>query len=564
MPDDPIDMTDNLGLGQWGDKAKPGFEALNDNWQKIDDAIGALVASLEAIDVSGKADQADLEAVSADLVALEDAVTAAVYIKADGTVPMAADLDFDGFKATNLGNGSAPADGVNKGQLDAAVAAAISAGINAALGSVGYNFYRHHARRLIEGTGANVWDHRAGSSDLSNGTPSTFSEPGGVFQKWTSGGSSGNLMGTGASGSPAATRADRNLIFHAKFKTGSNISSLRFFIGFAYGSGSVVQSAAWNTVGAMNSMGFGFDSSMDANHWVTNLQSIAAVDVHVTSIPIAADTVYYLKMDASTYSVDGTIKFYINGVLAASRTPGTALSGTQDMDPHFMGVNLTGSSRHYYVGPQHFEQDAEGAIDLVTLQGDFRSDGSIPMTGDLDLGGNKAINSGTATDPDDLVPLGQVEDMVQVVQDAVDAITAGQLQVLETEATGGDQSVSGTSSWTVITGTAIVFTLDETKKVAIDAHATFSVDALRRANSQIGIKVQKTGDSAVTYPGTFVDSQTLGNGSAIGLCVAKKLPLAAGEWTVTIVAKQIRELGATTKILKNADSPARLGVVYTG
>ncbi len=563
MPDDPIATTPTIGLSKWAEGADPGADALNVNWDTIDSAIEVLQSAIEAIDFTGKADQSALDAVVADLEALSDAIDAAVYIKADGTVPMAADLDFDGFKAVNQGNGTDPGDGVNKGQLDAAITAAISAGINAALGSIGYNFYRHHASRLLEGSGAGAWDKRGGSSDATNGTPSTLSEPGGVFQKWTSGGSSANIMGVGASGSPGATRPNRNPIFHAKFRTGSDLTSLRFFVGFCYGSGSVVQAPFWNTGVSMSAMGFGFDSSMDATHWLSYLQSTSGADAHVTGITIAADTVYYLKMDASTYSVDGTIKFYINGVLAATRTPGSALTGTQDLDPHFMGINLTASSRHYYVGPQHFQQDAEGDTDSTDLQGDFRADGSIPMTGDLDLAGFKAINSGTATDPDDLVPLGQVEDMVQAVQDAVDAVSAGQLEVLETEATSGAQAFSGTG-WTVITGTSVVFTLGGTKKVAADAHGTFYTDGLRRANSQIGLKFQKTGDSATIYPGPLVDSQTLGNSSHVGLAMSKKLALAAGEWTVTMVAKQMRNLGWSTQVEKSADSPARVGVMYTG
>jgi hypothetical protein len=48
-------------------------------------------------------------------------------LKKDGSVPLEADQSFGGHKATNLGNGSASSDGVNKGQLDAAAAAAQAA-----------------------------------------------------------------------------------------------------------------------------------------------------------------------------------------------------------------------------------------------------------------------------------------------------------------------------------------------------------------------------------------------------------------------------------------------------
>lgn len=52
MPiDPPIGLTDFLSLGLWGDEADPGFEALNNNWVLIDEAISAMndiIASLGA------------------------------------------------------------------------------------------------------------------------------------------------------------------------------------------------------------------------------------------------------------------------------------------------------------------------------------------------------------------------------------------------------------------------------------------------------------------------------------------------------------------------------------
>ncbi len=132
MADDPISITPTILLGQWGDEADPGFEALNENWEKIDTAIALLQSTAGTI--IDKADQSDLDALEGELQDLSDAIDAAAYIKANGTVPMAADLDLDGFKAVNVANGEDPQDAVTKGQLDAAIAA----GLGALAGSYAY------------------------------------------------------------------------------------------------------------------------------------------------------------------------------------------------------------------------------------------------------------------------------------------------------------------------------------------------------------------------------------------------------------------------------------------
>ncbi len=132
MPDAPISLTPTLLLKQYADGANPGAAALNGNSDIIDAAI--LVLQGVAGTVIGKAEQTAVDAVIADLQALSDEIAAAAYIKADGTVPMAADLDLDGFKAVNVAAGTDPGDVVNRAQLDAAV----SAGLGALSGSYAY------------------------------------------------------------------------------------------------------------------------------------------------------------------------------------------------------------------------------------------------------------------------------------------------------------------------------------------------------------------------------------------------------------------------------------------
>jgi len=53
-----------------------------------------------------------------------------LIVRADGTVAFAANQSFGGFKATSLGTGTASTDGVNKGQMDSAIAVAVTAVID--------------------------------------------------------------------------------------------------------------------------------------------------------------------------------------------------------------------------------------------------------------------------------------------------------------------------------------------------------------------------------------------------------------------------------------------------
>ena len=43
----------------------------------------------------------------------------------------------------------------------------------------------------------------------------------------------------------------------------------------------------------------------------------------------------------------------------------------------------------------------------------------------------------------------------------------------------------------------------------------------------------------------------------------KKLTCVAGEWTFTMVIRQVAVLGASTGIYKESGIPARLGITYT-
>jgi hypothetical protein len=152
MPDDPISTTPNIGLGQWAERANPGAEALNENWEKTDTAIGGLEAGL-----SGKASQASVDSIGTrvdDLESVEDE-----NVKRDGSVAMTGDLNLDGSKVVGLGNASDPTDAVTLQQLEAAVAAGLGA-----LGT--YKYCRaHNSANLATGTSPRTFEADVDDSD---------------------------------------------------------------------------------------------------------------------------------------------------------------------------------------------------------------------------------------------------------------------------------------------------------------------------------------------------------------------------------------------------------------
>lgn len=79
-------------------------------------------------------DPADASKVQTNFQIIETYINGTNLVRTDGTEVMAASLDMDGNKVVNLADGSADADAVNKGQLDAAVVDAFPAGVMMAYG----------------------------------------------------------------------------------------------------------------------------------------------------------------------------------------------------------------------------------------------------------------------------------------------------------------------------------------------------------------------------------------------------------------------------------------------
>lgn len=471
MPDAPISNTATIDLGQWAEGAAPGAAALNSNWQKIDDAILVLQGAISAIDVGSKADQSSLDATQAELDALEADIVAANYVKADGTVSMAGDLQLDGFKVVNVSAGTNPGDVVNRAQLDAAV----SAGLGALAGSYAYTLVK---------TAVDLDDAATGET-----SPKTF------------------IGDTNLAATPASLHS-----------TSSN--KMQFVAS---------QDGFWMFNARIKAKDFG---TVALTWWKNGAEAVESV------------------MPAALHDLgEGTV--FITDILPIRLDAGDYVELKV-----YGGVNASGTIL------------ADSSISMLLLSanavggGDLKADGSIPMTDPFDNGSQQSKNAGDGTDPTDLTTLQQVEALIQVVQDEVDAVTSGQLKAPEVELTGGDQAVSGTA-WVEVSGSAIVKTFAATKEVVVHGEGTAIPDFARRSNLQLGVKIQRTGDAAVIYLGTRSWSTGLGDWMETPVTVHKQLSCVAGEWTFTLVIRQLASFGASTGLYKNADAPARLGLVFT-
>jgi|GEM_PF-3312203 len=114
---------------------------------------------------------------------------------------------------------------------------------------------------------------------------------------------------------------------------------------------------------------------------------------------------------------DGTILTDVGTVLTEAMVRWNGSDWTLYSDPAQAQINAAGTvafSANQPMGGFKLTGLAAGTAngDSVRFEQVMLVGGDNAMTGDLDLGGFKAINSGTATDPDDLVPLGQIEDLI--------------------------------------------------------------------------------------------------------------------------------------------------------
>lgn len=302
-------FTPQLELSQWAQGDRPPVHTaakMNANWQKIDDAVVALLADLAA-----KVAQEDFDT-------LEAAIAAAKYIKANGTQAMEAALSMGGFKVTNLGNGAAAGDAVNKGQLDAA----ISAGLGA-LGTYAY-CYAHNSADLAAGISPRTFEANTNSAGTTHA----------------------EMHDTGSNKDRFVAPSDGYYLLVARMK--------------------------------VNGMG---GASLS---WFKNGSEALEGIMPPVLQPQGQDVTF------------------ITDVLLIQLDEG-----------EYVSVKVFG-----LVGPDTGYIMADSSVSMFLLNanapggGDFLADGSIPMTGDLDLGGNKAINAADAEDPTDLTTLQQVEDLI--------------------------------------------------------------------------------------------------------------------------------------------------------
>lgn len=425
--------------------------------------------------------QEDLDALAEQLEDVEEDVTAlqtadAAFVKKDGTVAMEADLDLGTFKAKRMANGVAADEGVNRGQLDA--------GLAAALGGLGTMLTGRASRNTIQSFGA-------------GGGFVSF-----ITQDFDTDVASGIVD---IADQPTRLTATRSGYYFVQFQAVSQQDSMLVLL---YKNGSTILTIKQNN---LVSSAFGFAG--------------AALSEVFGPFPLTAGD--YVTFKVWRNNGDGAI----------------VLDGAHGDFPIQGTLTLAASN-------------AAGS-------GDLKSDGTVPMTADFDNGGFKQTAMADGVADDDGATVGQTNLAIANLQGQLDAIESGQLVIIDRDLQGVNQAITGTD-WQGIASGDMTFTIAEAKAVSIDAMATALPDFSGRSNLQLGIKIQKTGDPATFYPGTIAFTNGFGYFLYQPVTAMKRIVLSAGEWTVTLVARQpTTRFGQSSYIAKNEAEPARIGLQYT-
>lgn len=457
-------------------------------------ASAATVSALAALIVA-KADQSQVDTIQTtvndhetridDLEADVTDLNTNAILK-DGSVAMEADLDLGNFKVKNLANGTIATDAVNKGQLEAAIAAG--------LGSLGvYTYARAHA-----------------SADLSLGaSPRTFEAD--TNDNVTD----AAMHSTSSNPDRFVAQQDGYYLFEARLKVQ----------GFG---GCGVQ---WYKNGSLVTEGI-------------QPQFLAAQGTNITFIV----TQLLVPLDETDYIV---AKVY----------------GLAEPDS---GKIL---------------QDSAVSMFLLSANGvgggDFLANGDVPMTDDLDFGGNKGINAADATNPTDLTTLQQVEVLVDAeeaariaadsdLQDQIDGLVTPAtptLEAPEVEVTSGNFSFG--AAWSEFTQSRLEFTLAGSTRVIMEDEGTAIPNFIAQSDAQMGIRLQKlTGPggspdgAAEDFYGTYTSLGPYGYGLIGTIRCMKRKTLVAATWRVSIICRKPNGAANSSGLYATADIPARIGVTY--
>ncbi len=190
---------------------------------------------------------------------------------------------------------------------------------------------------------------------ISNWTTPMFIGAGIKVSRAQTSGSSGSQAGYTPGGAGAFYGLSRQPGHYSTVITGPNLSDLRMFIGC--GQGDTV--AAQGAVGG-SSIGFfyGSDTTSGAGYWQIRVSVDNSHDrVHVTTTPIAVDTLYKLHWDATNWLVDGAIRFYIDDVLVYTHTTAAEQPIGLGMDNDMTIKALAAAVKILYVSTIHVEED---------------------------------------------------------------------------------------------------------------------------------------------------------------------------------------------------------------
>jgi len=465
MPDAPIANTPTIGLAQWAEGANPGFAALNTNWDLIDAAILDLQNTILTLTA---ALEADVEALEAADVTLQDNIDAALsaaegYALAGDTAEAAARIASDNTEAST------------RSAADVAEAATRAAADLLFL--------------LLDGTRKMTGDLDMDSHKI---------------KKVTNGVADDEAVNVGQLN--AAIAATEGLFGIYEYCQ-------------AHASADLVTGTSPRTFEA------------DTNDEITD------GDMHSTSsnkdrFVAQQDALYEFK---ARFKVDGWysagVQWYKNGVLIARPAisqflpaVGSNITFLQDD----LWVNLDAGD---YVTAEVFGLAmpdsgtilAGSSIQMLAViangvgGGDFFADGHVPLTGDIDGGGNEAINFADGASATSLATVGQVDDLVDAAITAADIpgqvaaevaselTTARILQVEDPGAIALFDTVAAHNVFQDITGATKTFNLPYAQRVDIAVDAFNIDDGSNNVSGQLRIHVTDSLSAVTTKDGPAVN-----------------------------------------------------------
>ena len=228
--------------------------------------------------------------------------------------------------------------------------------------------------------------------------------------------------------------------------------------------------------------------------------------------------------------------------------------------------------------PLKIKAESTAAVMLIMANGagggNFNADGSVPMTGDLDFGGNKGINAAAGVDPNDVVIVDQLDEAIEDLQEQIDEFEPGGAtteQAPEIEVTAPSGYFAFVGVWSEFLQSRLDFTVPAGgRRVKARVEATALPNLIGQSDAQIGIRFQKMlagnpDGSPEDFYGQKMSLGPFGYGMVAPLVKSKHKTLAASDWRISIICRKPNgAMSNSSAISANVDCPAWIGVSYLG